>query len=169
MLFRSDTICAASVDPSVDLLQRATRLDFQTELADGILVKVDRASMLNSLEIRAPLLDYRIIEFAFHDVPSSMKATANERKIILKRLAQRLLPADFDRKRKQGFSVPLAQWLKSGPWLDLFSAVLLDRDCLFARKTVNRLLDEQRRGWRNGERLFGLVLFELWRREYRVS
>ena len=165
----ADTICAANVDSSVDLLQRATRLDFQTGLADGILVKVDRTSMLNSLEIRAPLLDCQIIEFAFRDVPSSMKATASERKIILKRLAQRLLPANFDRKRKHGFTVPLEHWLKSGPWMDLFNAVLLDRDCLFERKTVNRLLDEQRRGWRNGERLFGLVLFELWRREYRVS
>jgi asparagine synthetase B (glutamine-hydrolysing) len=69
-----------------DLLQRATRMDFANYLAEDILVKVDRASMLNSLELRAPLLDYRLIEFAFGKVPSHLKATAQDKKILLKRL-----------------------------------------------------------------------------------
>jgi asparagine synthase (glutamine-hydrolysing) len=153
-----------------DLLQRATRCDFQNYLAEDILVKVDRASMLNSLEVRAPLLDYRIIEFAFGKVPWNLKATAHSRKVLLKRLAARLLPPQFDQHRKQGFSIPLAAWLRSGPWLSFFREVLLGSDGrLFDRATVRKLLDGQARGMRNSERLFALLLLELWRQEYRIQ
>jgi len=152
-----------------DLLQRATRMDFVNYLSDDILVKVDRASMLNSLEIRAPFLDCRLIEFAFGKVPSRLKATTADRKILPKRLAVRVLPPEFDRQRKQGFSIPLADWLKAGPFRELFYEVLLAPDIIFEPRTVRSLLRAQDRGRGNGERLFALVLFELWRREYRVA
>lgn len=157
------------VPSNSDLLQRATRMDFQNYLAEDILVKVDRASMLNSLEIRAPLLDYRLIEFAFGKVPSYLKATQQDKKILLKRLTARVLPPEFDRQRKQGFSIPLASWLKTGPFRDLFHEVLLDAGCLFDRDSVRGLLNGQDRGRSNSERLFALVLFELWRREYAIT
>lgn len=151
-----------------DLLQRATRCDFENYLAEDILVKVDRASMLNSLEVRAPLLDYRIIEFAFARVPSRLKATAADRKILLKQLAARILPPQFDRQRKQGFSIPLASWLRQGAWRRFFRDVLLGSDNgLFNRQALARVLDGQDRGRANSERLFALVMFELWRREYQ--
>jgi asparagine synthase (glutamine-hydrolysing) len=152
-----------------DLLQRATRMDFANYLAEDILVKVDRASMLGSLEMRAPLLDYRLIEFAFGRIPSRLKATTSERKIMLKRLAARLLPPDFDQQRKQGFSIPMNDWLKRGSFHDLFWDILKSDDCFFDRKTVDSLLIGQDRGRSNGERLFALVQFELWRREYQIS
>lgn len=152
----------------VDLLQGVTRMDFENYMAEDILVKVDRASMLNSLELRAPLLDYRIIEFAFGRVPTHLKATVNQRKILLKKLTARVLPPKFDQQRKQGFSIPLADWLKSGPWRDLFYGVLLDGQCLFDKTAVTGLLHGQDQGRGNSERLFGLVLFELWRREYQI-
>jgi asparagine synthase (glutamine-hydrolysing) len=153
-----------------DLVDRATRTDFRLYLAEDILVKVDRASMLHSLEVRAPFLDYRIVEFAFGRVPSRLKANAHGRKILLKRLAARILPTGFDPERKQGFSIPLAAWLRDGPWLRFFREVLLDgTDGLFNRRYLERLLDGQARGRSNSERLFALVLFELWRREYGVT
>lgn len=153
-----------------DLLQRATRMDFENYLAEDILVKVDRASMLNSLEIRAPWLDYRLIEFAFSKVPSSLKASPASRKILPKILAKRLLPSEFDLKRKQGFSIPLASWLRGKEWRGFFRDVLLgSNDGPFDRKFVVRLLDGQDRGRANSERLFSLVLFELWRKEYRIA
>jgi asparagine synthase (glutamine-hydrolysing) len=156
--------------PTVDdLLQRATRMEFENYMPEDILVKIDRASMLSSLELRAPMLDYRIIEFAFGRVPSCLKTTVNKRKIMLKRMAAKLLPPEFDQQRKQGFSIPLADWLKGGPWRDYFHEVLLDKECLFDKKTVIGLIRGQDRGRYNQERLFGLVLFELWRREYKVS
>jgi len=145
-------------------------MDFQNYFAEDILVKVDRASMLNSLEVRAPLLDYRIIELAFGRVPSRLKATANSRKILLKKLCERVLPSGFNRQRKQGFSIPLAHWLRRGPWLDYFKDVLLgDGNGTFDRGFVLNLLEGQAKGRGNSERLFSLVLFELWRKEYHTS
>lgn len=160
---------AARVPLTADLLQRATRMDFENYMADDILVKVDRASMLASLEMRAPLLDYRIVEFAFGKVPSRLKATPTERKILLKRLCAKVLPAQFDARRKQGFSIPLPDWLRSGPWHDYVRDVLLDSQCMFDRATVKGLLDGHQQGRNNSERLFGLTLFELWRRAYSVG
>lgn len=158
------------IPSTADLLQRATRMDFGNYLAEDILVKVDRASMLNSLEVRAPLLDYRLTEFAFGKVPSRLKATAHGRKILLKKLAERILPREFDLQRKQGFSIPLASWLQSGPWKAFFHETLLGSESnVFNRVEMSKLLHGQAKGRANSERLFALVLFELWRREYQVS
>jgi asparagine synthase (glutamine-hydrolysing) len=165
----AEEIRASRVPAFDDLLQRATRMDFENYMPEAILVKVDRASMINSLELRAPLLDYRIIEFAFGRVPSHMKATAHKRKILLKQLTAKLLPPEFDQKRKQGFTIPLAEWLKKGPWRDHFQEVLFDQNCLFDKKAVSDLMRGQDKGIKNQERLFGLVMFELWRRKYQIS
>lgn len=164
--FVAEAIRAARIPTQRDLLQRATRMDFENYLADDILVKVDRASMLNALEVRAPLLDVRVLEFAFGKVPSHLKATMRDRKILLKRLAARVLPPGFDLQRKQGFSIPMADWLKAGPFRELFWDTLLSAGCLFDAKTVRGLLKGQDRGYGNGERLFALVQFELWRGTY---
>lgn len=153
-----------------DLLQRATRLDFENYLPEDVLVKVDRASMLTSLEVRAPLLDHRLIEFAYRDVPSYLKATSSSRKILLKDLTSRVLPLAFDRERKQGFSIPLATWLRTGPWRTFVEEVLFDSGAtLFDRRFVRKLFDGHIKGLANGERLFALTLLELWRREYRMN
>jgi asparagine synthase (glutamine-hydrolysing) len=138
-------------------------------LPEDILVKVDRASMSNSLEVRAPFLDYRLIEFAFGKVPSHLKTSTREKKILLKRLCERVLPSEFDRNRKQGFSIPMNEWLKSGPFRDIFWDTLNSNDCMFDKKTVQALLLGQDKGRNNGERLFALVLFELWRKHYKIT
>jgi asparagine synthase (glutamine-hydrolysing) len=167
--FEGDNIYSKRIHQQMDLLQRTTRTDFNNYLPEDILVKVDRASMLNSLEVRAPLLDYRVIEFAFGKVPSRLKTSAKNKKILLKRLASRVLPPDFDRTRKQGFSIPIAEWLKSGPLRELFWSTLTSKDCLFDQDTVRSLLKGQDSGRNNGERLFALVQFELWRHTYGTS
>lgn len=152
-----------------DLVQRATRTDFLTYLAEDLLVKVDRASMLSSLEVRLPLLDHRLVEFAFKNVPANLKATETRKKILLKKFASRLLPNNFDIDRKQGFSIPLNEWLKSDKFKNLFHDVLLDPSCIFDTNATKDLLWGQNKGCNNGERLFSLVLFEIWRNEYEAS
>ena len=152
-----------------DFLQRMTQTDFENYLPEDILVKVDRASMANSLELRAPFLDKEIIEFAFGKVPSYLKASCADRKILLKKLAKKLLPKEFNLDRKQGFSIPLDQWLIRGEYRELFYDVLLDSNSIFDKLTVEKLFDGQRKGKNNSERLFSLVVFELWRRRYSVS
>tara|TARA_B100000787_G_scaffold151224_1_gene124183 strand:+ start:208 stop:2079 length:1872 start_codon:yes stop_codon:yes gene_type:complete len=150
------------------LLDRTTRMDFKNYLPEDILVKIDRASMLNSLELRAPFLDTDIIEFAFSEVPSRLKANQNQRKIILKKLSAKLLPPEFDMQRKQGFSIPLGDWLKNGSWRDFFCATLYAEDSTFDQRAVKELFKGIDAGRANGERLFALVMFELWRKEYKI-
>ncbi len=120
----AEDVFESRVVQDVDLLGRAMRTDFCNYLPEDILVKVDRASMLTSLEVRAPFLDYRLIEFAFAKVPARLKATAQEKKILLKRLTAKVLPPEFDRHRKQGFSIPLTNWLKRGSFRKLFHDVI---------------------------------------------
>ncbi|MCW1960389.1 MAG: asparagine synthase (glutamine-hydrolyzing) [Mycobacterium sp.] len=162
----ADQVVRAATPIEPDLVQRATRMDFHNSFPEAILVKVDRASMLTSLEVRAPLLDQHVIEFAFGRVPSALKATTDQRKILPKLLTERLLPPEFDRQRKQGFSVPIAQWLRKGPFHDLFWDVLGSADCIFDPKAIRSLERGQLRGLVNGDRLFALVEFELWRKAY---
>lgn len=150
-------------------LQQATAVDFKTYLVDDILVKVDRASMLASLEVRAPWLDFRIIEFAFSRVPDGLRSAGKERKVLPRRLAARLLPPELDLKRKQGFALPLDNWLK-GDWGLYIEGVLNAADPrLFDLRMIRSLIVGQRRGYANTHRLFALSMFELWRREYRVT
>jgi asparagine synthase (glutamine-hydrolysing) len=167
---RAEAIRSESMPRVADLLQRSTRCDFENYLVGDILAKVDRTSMLNSLEVRAPFLDRRLVEFAFGRVPGRLKATESDHKIILKRLAARVLPQGFDRHRKRGFSIPLASWLEQTMWRGFFRDVLLGSTAgWFRERTVRGLLDGQDRGRSNSERLFALVMLELWRREYGVT
>jgi asparagine synthase (glutamine-hydrolysing) len=94
-----------------DPLSRSQRADLQVYMADDVLAKVDRMSMAHSLETRAPLLDYRILEFAAR-LPAELKLNRGVGKVLLRRLAQRRLPAKVATERKRGFSVPLADWLR---------------------------------------------------------
>jgi asparagine synthase (glutamine-hydrolysing) len=151
------------------LLQQLTLADFHSYLPDDILVKVDRASMLASLEMRAPFLDHRLIEFAFGRVPDNLRATPRHRKVLLRHLGRRLLPAELDLARKRGFSIPLATWFK-GPWGSTMIDLLCDASPgLFEPRAINRLIQLQRKGLSNSTRLFSLTMLELWRREYRVA
>jgi len=87
-------------------------LDFKTYMVDDILVKVDRMSMLNSLEARVPLLDYRIVEFAF-SLPPEYKLKNNVTKWFFKESLKGFLPNDIIYRRKEGFSIPIKNWLKN--------------------------------------------------------
>ena len=160
-------ICCASRGGSI--IDQLTAADFRSYLPDDILVKVDRASMLTSLEVRAPFLDHRIISFAFGQVPGQYRATPAARKILLRHLGRRLLPANLDLKRKQGFVLPLSAWFR-GEWGAFLQDVLEQADpAIFDRKIIRGLLTRQRQGFSNAQRLFLLAMFELWRREYRIA
>ncbi|MEA5112415.1 MAG: asparagine synthase (glutamine-hydrolyzing) [Geobacteraceae bacterium] len=154
--------------PGDSTVQKATAVDFMTYLSDDILAKVDRASMLTSLEVRAPFLDYRVIEFAFSRVPDTLKLVGNQRKILPRLLARELLPKSLDLDRKQGFAIPLSQWFK-GDWGDYMKSVLLAPDACFDRNEVTKIIRNQERGFANAQRIFGLTLFELWRKTYGIS
>jgi asparagine synthase (glutamine-hydrolysing) len=160
---------AAYCDDQATLYQNAARTDFHTTMVDDYLVKTDRASLLHSLELRAPFLDRDLIDFAFAKVPDHLKVSGTERKILLRKLAQRCLPATLDTKRKQGFSLPLQAWFK-GEWGAFMQSVLAEASPqIFDRRAIAHLMNGQKNGLANTERIFALAMFELWRREYRVE
>lgn len=163
-LYKSEI--AGSRSGSID---RATVTDFKTYLPDDILVKVDRASMLASLEVRAPWLDREIVEFAFGSVSDALKVRGFRRKLVPAALARRVLPPSYDVRRKQGFSIPFEKWFK-GQWGDFVKEVLMDTaSSPFSSPGIANLLEGAQRGRSNSARIFCLTMFELWRRRYSVS
>ena len=149
------------------ILQQATALDFGSYLVDDVLVKVDRASMLTSLEVRAPFLDTAVVEFAFR-LPDALRASRRERKILLRQLGARILPASLDLRRKQGFSIPIAAWARTA-WAPLIDGALEAPSQLVAPEALRQLQRRLRAGEDVGDRLFSLLFLALWEREYRVS
>jgi asparagine synthase (glutamine-hydrolysing) len=138
---------------------------FRTYLTDDILFKVDRASMAASLEVRSPLLDDELIEFA-HSLPPEHKLDGAIGKLLLRETFKRRLPEDVFRRRKQGFAVPMARWL-AGELLpmarDLLSEARLKAQGLFNPGVVARLLDEHAARRRDhAMKLWTLMAFELW-------
>ncbi|MDO8805718.1 MAG: asparagine synthase (glutamine-hydrolyzing), partial [Elusimicrobiota bacterium] len=154
--------------PGDTTVQKGMASDFMTYLPDDILAKVDKVSMLSSLEVRAPFLDYRMVEFAFSKVPDSLRVTGSKRKVLPKMLAKKLLPPNLDISRKQGFSIPLDQWMR-GDWGEYMKSVLLDPESCFNKDAVTHLFKLQQCGFSNSQRIFALTMFELWRRQYNIE
>ncbi len=148
---------------------RMMRFDFETYLPEDVLTKVDRMSMAHSIESRVPLLDNEVIEFA-STLPASLKIANGRRKHVLKEAARRLLPPEILDRRKQGFGVPLGVWFRGG-LTDVFSDVLRSPTTrqrgYFAPAFVDRIVDEHLGGKRDHSlRLWQLLVFELWHRQY---
>lgn len=152
-----------------DVTTRVQYIDIKTYLPEDILVKVDRMSMANSLEVRSPLLDHKLIEY-LGALPSSLKLRGRESKYILKKMMESRLPAEILYRKKQGFSVPLAGWLRGGlkdfVGETLFSPVAGLND-YFDTGYVKDLWKRHLSGRQDyAYPLWGLMMFELWRRKF---
>ena len=158
--------CRLTGFPKTDPLNRILWLDFLTYLPDNLLVKVDRATMLASIEARAPFLDREVMELVLPG-PSALKVRGFTTKAILKEAARGLVPAEAIVRRKRGLSVPVARWLNTG------LAPLADR--LLARPRVTAaptaaLLAEHRAGKANHARkLWPILVAELWADKWGVQ
>jgi len=153
---------------NTDLLFRCMMLDFEQYLPEDILVKMDRMSMINSLEIRSPFLSKSILSFSA-SIPNELKADIHSSKIMLRKLAKKILPKEFDLNRKQGFSIPLKKWLHEKEWNSFFKEILLDQGCSMDTKLIQRLFTDHASGRSNNERLYTLVMLELWRKHYDIT
>ncbi|WP_083329143.1 asparagine synthase (glutamine-hydrolyzing) [Marinobacter salinus] len=151
--------------PAEDHLSRILYTDIKTYLPGDILVKVDRMSMANSLETRAPLLDYRVVEYAA-GIPSALKLKGKEKKFILKKAFSRLLSDDILYRKKMGFSVPLADWLRK-ELFDIANPALTDKQgplsALFDISETSRMWSIHLAGDNYyTQELWSLVVFAIW-------
>jgi asparagine synthase (glutamine-hydrolysing) len=148
-----------------ETLSEMLYLDFRLYLEDNLLVKVDRASMACSLELRTPFLDHRLIEFA-EGLPGNLKVRRFQVKYLLKKAVERWLPHDIVYRQKRGFSVPIASWMRNElrPLVDeTLSEDKLRRQGMFNVAFVRRLLNEHWSGKvDNRKTLWTLFCFQLW-------
>jgi len=150
---------------SDDYLTKIQYVDTKTYLAEDILTKVDRASMLCSLETRAPLLDHEVIEFAAR-IPSSFKIDNSETKHILKRAMKGILPEEILFRKKMGFGVPLVYWFKKD-LSEYARDILLSQNAtqrnIFNVNYIQTLLENhQKKGRDLSARIWALLFFEHW-------
>jgi asparagine synthase (glutamine-hydrolysing) len=152
-----------------DYLEKIMYVDMRLWLPDDLLVKVDRATMAYSLEARVPYLDHRFVEFVAKLDPA-LKQKGRERKYLLKKLAEKFLPRDIVYRPKQGFVMPLSQWLATGlkPRMEASLAREgLGKRGIFRDGALDRLLAEHRGGRRNhAGRLWALTVLEVWFERY---
>lgn len=155
--------------PGDSVVGAATAVDICSYLPCAILAKVDIASMANSLEVRSPFLDHKLVEFAAR-IPTRLKLRFFQGKHILKETFRDLLPATILRRRKMGFGIPIHRWL-SHDLYDFLVEQLLSRRALsrgyFRPEAVRALIQEHREGRVNhGYHLWPLLMLELWHRAY---
>jgi asparagine synthase (glutamine-hydrolysing) len=146
-------------------------LDALTYLPDDILAKVDRASMANSLETRAPFLDVKVVEFASR-IPISMKIRKGQGKWILRKVLERHVPPSLIDRPKMGFGIPLDDWLR-GPlrqWAeDLLNPASLAQEGYFDPGPVRQVWDAHLKGRSFGHRLWSVLMFQAWLAQSRST
>jgi len=144
-------------------------LDLKTYLVDDIMVKVDRMSMATSLEAREPLLDHKLVEFAFR-LPGRLKLRGLTTKWIFKTTVERLLPRENIYRKKEGFSIPIKHWLRAELrelMEDHLSETRFAAAGFFNYGPVRAMMDAHTAGRENySHQLWALLLFEIWREQY---
>ena len=158
--------------PSASGLERMLYLDLKGYLGEGVLTKVDRASMACSLEVRVPLLDHRVVELAT-SLPMHLKLRRVTTKYVLKRALAGVLPRDILERPKKGFGIPLGRWFRGelAPMLrDVCAPEVIRRAGLFRPEAVGRLLAEHAEGRHDHrKKLYTLLAFQLWASRYRPA
>jgi len=160
-------------DAGIDPVNRACARDIEGWLADDLLVKVDRMTMLCSLEARVPYLDHPMVEFALR-VPGHRKIDLlrGTRKILLREAAATLLPPAIRNRPKHGFTPPVDAWLR-GCLGALARDILLEASSRLRMRVdpreIEALLAGHALGRRNGHKIWSLLVYELWSRHHAVA
>lgn len=155
--------------PDGDFLSKVLHVDTKFLLPGDFLVKVDRMSMANSLEVRSPFLDHRLLEFAAA-VPSSLKIKGEEKKYVLKKALEPHLPHEVLYRKKMGFEVPIVRWFATSLAPFVERELIEDPGAVaewFEMDTVRRIWREFQ-GGRRGHKslLWNLLMFKLWHRKW---
>ena len=152
-----------------DLLSRLQYVDMKTYLSDDILVKVDRASMANSLEVRCPLLDHKLMELVAQ-MPSNLKLRNGQGKYIFKKSLEKVLPANILNRRKQGFAVPVAEWFRGELKEYGHNALFRRDDELLNERFLANCWNQHQSGYRDwSPLLWGVLMFRTWQDLQKAS
>ncbi len=150
------------------LVDRMLYIDTKTALPDDLLLKADKMTMANSIELRVPLLDHKVLEFAA-SLPQRFKVRGFTTKYIAKKALRRRVPQEILDRKKVGFPVPYGAWLRT-ELKDMVQDVLLDRETLargyFKRSCVENLIKEHSASERFPKEILSLVSLELWHRAF---
>lgn len=150
-------------------LNRSLYVDLKSYLCDNCLVKVDRMSMAVSLEARVPYLDRELVELAFR-VPDTLKVGNGKTKVLLRRVARRHVPTDCVYRPKEGFSIPIKNWLCSElrPLMEeLLDSRKIEKEGLFRVSTIDRLKQEHLANLANHSHiLWSLIVLQAWRERW---
>jgi len=150
---------------STDYLERMMFIDLNSYLPDDILVKLDRASMAVSLESRVPLLDHRIVEFAWK-LPLNFRPSEPKSKELLRSVLYRHVPKELIERPKKGFGIPVGEWLR-GPLRDWTEALIdqkqLENDGFFNPEMIHSKWKEHLEGGKDwGHYLWDVLMFQAW-------
>jgi asparagine synthase (glutamine-hydrolysing) len=152
---------------ATDAVNRVIDVDIKTYLSDNILTKVDIASMAHALEVRCPLVDHEVMQFAA-SLPGSLKIRGLKTKWLLRQVAKDLIPKRILTRPKRGFGLPIDRWMRED-LAPLSRDVLLDQTArergLFDHASISDLLDKHQRGEPRGFQIWSLMMLELWYRE----
>jgi asparagine synthase (glutamine-hydrolysing) len=153
---------------SGEWMDKMQSYDLMTYLPNDILVKVDIMSMYNSLEVRVPLLDHKVVEFAA-TIPSDLRIRKKVSKYVLKEVMMKYLPLEILEKKKHGFRIPLPEWINNELKDHVFD-ILLDKKTeqrgYFSKNYIRRLLDNYKVDMKYSYKIWELFAVELWIRKH---
>jgi asparagine synthase (glutamine-hydrolysing) len=156
----------------IGYLNRYLMVDHNYYLSDDILYKVDRMSMAHSLEVRPPLLDHRIVEFAA-SLPEELKIGAGGQKVLLRELMRGKLPSSILNRKKAGFDVPAHDWFRGALrplLLDTLTLQAVKASGVFDYSSIQSLIrDHTRRRVNVGYQLWGLLTLFLWMERWGIQ
>lgn len=153
----------------LDVVTKMQYIDFNFWLIYDILLKADKMSMANSLEVRVPYLDREVIEYA-SKLPSKYKIVGNETKYAFRKVAKEELADKVADKKKLGFPVPIREWLKEDDVYQEVKNMFLESEYFFKPKKIIKLLDDHRAGKRdNSRKIWTIYTFLVWYQEYFIK
>ena len=153
----------------LDVVTKMQYIDFNFWLIYDILLKADKMSMANSLEVRVPYLDREVIEYA-SKLPSKYKIVGNETKYAFRKVAKEELADKVADKKKLGFPVPIREWLKEDDVYQEVKNMFLESGYFFKPKKIIKLLDDHRAGKRdNSRKIWTIYTFLVWYQEYFIK
>ena len=167
--YQSEGVKTLLLGKEKDFLSDMQKLDMQTYMGDDILTKVDRVSMINSLESRIPILDHKFAELSFK-IPAALKLKAGDTKYILKESFKHILPEQVISHKKQGFAIPLSSWFRDGLKEYAYSTLLSSTDLseYIDIKAIKKVLDNHQKGLRDySAKIWSLLVLNEWLKQNR--